>query len=143
VTQSWATRLGAKANHWVIRSHDGAECTKMRITGFLVNLLNLPAGPVLRRVSIVSAYVACGVLWWLSQLPGEGVGAEAARGWLVFMALPPWLLSCLIAIHSGNQLGNVWKWLAWPPLAVPTLYFTVNSLMQVDWSRLIGAEELL
>lgn len=111
---------------------------KLQNTGLFVNLSNLPAGPVLRRVSIVSAYFGCGVLGWLSRLPAEGVGAEAARGWLVFMALPPWLLSCLIAIRSGNQLGGMWKWLAWPPLAVPTLWFIARGLIQVDWQKLIN-----
>jgi len=105
-----------------------------------VNVLNLPAGPILRRVSIVSAYVACGVLGWLSRLPAEDVGAEAARGWLVFMALLPWLLIGLVAIRSGNQLGGVWKWLAWPPLAVPTLWFIARGLIQVDWQRLTNQQ---
>lgn len=101
-----------------------------------MNLLKSPAEPFLRRFSIGSAYVACGVLAWLARLPAESIGGEAARGWLVFMALPPWLLICLISIRSGNQIGGVWKWLAWPPLAIPTVCFIANGLSQVDWQKM-------
>ncbi|WP_425399470.1 hypothetical protein [Aeoliella sp.] len=99
-----------------------------------MNLLKKSAGPFLRSFSIGAAYVACGVLAWLAA---EGIGGEAARGWLVIFALPPWLLICLIAVRSGNQLGGVWKWLAWPPLAVPTFWFIANGLLQVDWQKLM------
>ncbi len=100
--------------------------------------LNLPVDNYLRRFSIAVAYAACGVLWWLSQLPAEDVGAKAARAWLIFVALPPWLLVCLIAIGAGIRLGGVWKWLSWPPLAAPALWFIANGLLQVDWQQLGG-----
>ncbi|MCO6042708.1 hypothetical protein NG895_02200 [Aeoliella sp. ICT_H6.2] len=104
----------------------------------LLTLLTSPVDRFLRGVSIVVAYAASGVLLWLAHLPTPNVAAKQGQAWFIIVALPPWLLMCLIAIRSGMLLEGRWKWVAWLPLAVPTLYFTVNGLMQVDWSRLIG-----